>query len=133
MHQGGDEDREDGGDVQAGTLRPLGAADIAAYRRPFPTPGSCLPTLAFAREIPVGGEPVDVHDLILGNQQVLRYPERPIQLLHATPGAVIGPGEVQWCRDHGRLVDIEHLGAGAHLLPADLPPQIAGAVIGWGR
>lgn len=49
-----------------------------------------------------------------------------------TPGAVIGPGEVQWCRDHGRSVDIEHLSTGAHFLPEDLSPQIADAVVAWG-
>ncbi|MFD0631475.1 hypothetical protein ACFQ9X_07375 [Catenulispora yoronensis] len=35
----------------------IDAADLAAYREPFPDPRSRRPMLAWAREFPLGGEP----------------------------------------------------------------------------
>ena len=40
--------------------RPLGAAEMAAYRAPFTTRESRWPTLVFPRELPIEGEPADV-------------------------------------------------------------------------
>jgi len=52
-------------------------------------------------------------------------------LLHANPGAVIGPTEVAWCRDHGQALTIVDVGQGTHFLPEDRPAEIAAALCGW--
>lgn len=46
-------------------LRELTQAELAEYRRPFLNAGEDRrPTLAWPRQIPVGGEPADVHELM---------------------------------------------------------------------
>ncbi|TDC24530.1 hypothetical protein E1261_26040 [Kribbella albertanoniae] len=39
---------------------------------------------------------------VLADRALLADPDLPKLLLDASPGAVIGPAEVAWWRDHGR-------------------------------
>jgi haloalkane dehalogenase len=51
--------------LPGGTLRGLSEAEMAVYRRPYLEPGEPRrPTLTWPRQIPVAGEPRDVHDII---------------------------------------------------------------------
>lgn len=117
--------------LQSGTQRTLTETDMEAYRRPLSTPATRRVTLALAREIPIAGEPADVRDLVLDNQQVIADPDRATLLMYATPGAVIGPQEVEWAAQHGQALELADLGEGIHFLPEDRPQEIAEVVVRW--
>ena len=61
-------------------IRPLGEMEMNAYRRPFETRSSRLPTLVWPRELPIGGEPADVVAIVEGYGQWLL--ESPAQIVH---------------------------------------------------
>ncbi|WP_405064460.1 haloalkane dehalogenase [Kribbella sp. NBC_01505] len=117
--------------LPSGVLRTLTTEELDAYRAPFLDPLDRRTMLAWPREIPVNGEPADVTDVVIANQAVIADPTVPKLLIHATPGAVIGPTEVDWCRTHGRNLTIVDVGAGTHFLPEDRPLQIATALADW--
>lgn len=117
--------------LPAGVLRELTADELDAYRAPFPDPASRLPVWRWPQEIPIEGTPADVAELVTANQTVIADPAIPKLLIHATPGAVIGPAEVAWCRAHGRSLTIVDVGAGTHFLPEDRPAEIADALRRW--
>lgn len=117
--------------LPAGILRALTSEEWDAYRAPFVDPTSRWPMLRWVQEIPIDGHPPDVADLVTANQATIADPAIPKLLLHATPGAVIGQSEVDWCRRHGRSIDVVDLGAGTHFLPEDRPQEIATALLRW--
>lgn len=87
--------------------------------------------LSFVREIPIAGEPADVVRLVTRNKRVLATATVPMLLLHGTPGAVIGPAEVQWCQRNCRQLTVVDVGPGTHFLPEDRPSEIAAGLIRW--
>jgi haloalkane dehalogenase len=117
--------------LPSGMDHQLSDEEFAAYRAPYPDPAHRAPVLAWTRQIPVAGDPPDVTALVEGNQQVLATADVPMLLMHATPGAVIGAAEVDWCRRTCPGVDIVHVGGGTHFLPEDRPAEIAAALVDW--
>lgn len=117
--------------LPAGILRTLSQEELDAYRTPYRDPAARLPVWRWPQEIPIEGVPADVAAIVAANQMVLADPDLPKLLLHATPGAVIGPAEVAWCREHGQALTIVDLGPGTHFLPEDRPGEIAAALSDW--
>jgi len=74
-------------------LRKLEDAEMAEYRRPFERPGEDRrPTLTWPRQIPLGGEPVDVVEIVAAYSQWLKVTEVRKLFVNADPGAIlIGP------------------------------------------
>lgn len=119
--------------LPSGILRELSADEMDTYRKPFTDPRSREPMLAWAREIPIEGEPADVTEIVARNCDVLRDPAVPTLLLHGNPGVVVDEAEVRWCRTHGRSMSVVDVGAGLHFLPEDQPGPIAEAIVAWSR
>lgn len=117
--------------LPAGMNRVLSPEERAVYREPFPGPDDRKPVLAWARQIPVAGDPPDVHEIVVANQTtLLRGPARRL-LLHGTPGSVVPADVVAWCRARSTGLDIVNVGEGTHFLPEDQPAAIAGAIRSW--
>lgn len=112
-------------------LRGLSDEEMAVYRRPYLEPGeSRRPTLTFPREVPVAGEPADVHDAITGYAGWLATAEVPKLFVEAVPGVMFA--------DHRALARSwphqQHLTVpGSHLVPEDSPDEIGRAVAEWLR
>lgn len=117
--------------LPAGVVRALSSQEMDAYRGPFRDRSVRGPMWRWPQEIPIEGTPADVTALVRANQGVIADPGTPKLLLHANPGAVIGPTEVAWCRDHGQALTIVDVGHGTHFLPEDRPDEIAAALCGW--
>ncbi|MEV6417769.1 haloalkane dehalogenase [Kribbella sp. NPDC051718] len=117
--------------LPSGILRTLTAEELDAYRAPFANPLDRRTMLAWPREIPIEGEPADVAELVRANQTVITDPAVRKLLIHATPGAVIGPTEVERCRTNGQNLTIADIGPGIHFLPEDRPAEIATALTDW--
>ncbi|MGX9886656.1 haloalkane dehalogenase [Streptomyces sp. NPDC002276] len=121
--------------LPASTATPLGAADLAAYRAPYPTRESRRPLLRWARSMPLDGEPADVVTRIEAYDHWLTSsPDVPKLLLTFTPGAgtMMTSDIVAWCAANITALEIEHSDTVAgHHTPEDQPEVIAGAISGW--
>lgn len=111
--------------------RTLSADEMRAYRAPFPTPQSRRPILRLPNELPIEGEPADVHALLASAHAALRQSRYPKLLFTGNPGALVSPA---FAREFASgLIDIEivELGDGAHYLQEDHPAAIGRAVARW--
>jgi len=107
-------------------LRSLSEAEMAAYRSPFPTPASRLPTLVWARELPIGGEPADVTEVVETYGAWLAASEIPKLFINAEPGALLGPRAREFCRQWPNQTEITV--PGIHYLQEDSPHEIGAAL-----
>jgi hypothetical protein len=71
--------------------RALSDDEMTAYRAPFPTPESRRPILRPPNDLPIAGEPVDVHDTLEAAHVALAASEYPNVLCVGDPGALISP------------------------------------------
>jgi haloalkane dehalogenase len=117
--------------LPASTVRELGDEEMDAYRAPFKTPGSRRPIWRLANELPVAGEPADVHQMLAFAHDALRRSRYPKLLFSADPGALVSVEAAQ--EFAARLHDcrVVHLGAGRHYLQEDHPDAIGRAVADW--
>jgi len=112
------------------TQRALTADEMAEYRRPFLQAGDDRwPTLQWAREVPLSGEPADVHDRIAAYSVWLNTAPLPKLFIDAEPGVFI-TGRVRRLAssfpDQHRVVV-----AGLHFVQEDAPDEIGRAVADW--
>jgi haloalkane dehalogenase len=113
------------------TQRALSADEMAEYRRPFLQAGDDRwPTLQWAREVPLAGEPADVHDRIAAYSAWLTTAPQPKLFIDAEPGVFIRSGRIK------RLVSSfpnQHrvVVGGLHFVPEDSPDEIGLAIAGW--
>ncbi len=117
--------------LPSGVQRDLSAAEMATYRAPYREPRDREPLWRWPNEIPIEGSPADVHAIVSGNAAALAASPIPKLLLHAHPGAVIGPAEVAWCKRTLSNLTIVDLGSGTHFLPEDHPDAIGSALARW--
>jgi haloalkane dehalogenase len=120
--------------LPAGVLTGLSAADVAAYRNPYPTPQSRRPLLAWARSMPLDGEPQDVVARVEAYDRWLAASAEVPKLLltfDPGPGTMIGPELADWCRRHISALEVAACGPAGHHAPEDQPAAIAAAIAAW--
>jgi haloalkane dehalogenase len=116
---------------QHGSVRPLTAEALAEYQRPFPTPESRKPTLAFPRELPIGGTPSDTVAEISANGAWLASATIPKLMFHATPGAVAPAPVVEAIKATVTGLETISVGPGRHFLQEDNPQAIGEGLARW--
>ena len=112
-------------------LRTLSAEEMAAYRRPFAEPGEGRrPTLTFARQIPIDGEPADVTAIVAASGEWLKTSNVPKLFVKAEPGGILSADtDLDFVR---RLpAQTEVTVAGIHYVQEDSPHEIGQAIAGW--
>jgi haloalkane dehalogenase len=111
--------------------RTLNEEEMAVYRAPFPTPESRRPTWRLPNELPIEGQPADVHALLTGAHAALAASRYPKLLFVGDPGALVSPAFAE--RFAGALhgCELVRLGSGRHYLQEDHPGAIGGAVAEW--
>jgi haloalkane dehalogenase len=112
----------------------LDPRDRAVYAEPYPTPDSRRPLLAWARSMPVDGDPPDVHARVVAyGKWMATTPDVPKLLLAFTghPTLMVGPETVAWCREHVAGLEVVDGGVAGHVAPEDRPAEIATAVAEW--
>src|SRR6516225_3693858 len=112
-------------------LRTLSAEEMAEYRRPFAEPGDGRrPTLTWPRQIPIEGEPADVHAIATAYAGWLGKSNVPELFLKAEPGAILANDSlVDLVR--GWPVLTEKTVRGIHFVQEDSPDEIGKAIAGW--
>ena len=112
-------------------IRPLSEQEMNSYRAPYPTAESRKPVWKWPTEIPVSGEPRNVHNIVVNYQQWLQNTTVPKILLHATPGIMIKDAEVEWVKQNMKNVDVVHVGKGLHFIQEDNPDAIGSSLSDW--
>ncbi|WP_327290255.1 haloalkane dehalogenase [Streptomyces sp. NBC_01198] len=117
-----------------GVLTPLSEEDLAPYLAPYPTVESRRPLLAWARQIPVDGDPAELIPRIEAYGTWLgASPEVPKLLLTFTgsPTLLTGPALTDWCAGHISALTTVPCGPAGHHAAEDRPAEIAKAIAEW--
>jgi len=118
-----------------GVRTPVSDDDLAAYLAPYPDRESRRPLLAWARQIPLDGEPVElVTRMREFGTWMATSPDVPKLLLTFDGGAgslLIDATMTAWCRSHIAALDVTPCGPAAHHAPEDRPTEIAAAITTW--
>ena len=113
-------------------MRTLTDEEMSVYRRPFINPGEDRrPTLTWPRQIPIEGEPEDVHDIVKEYAAWLRETEIPKLFVNAEPGAILTGPQREFCRQFRNQTEVTV--AGTHFLQEDSPHEIGEAIAEWRR
>jgi haloalkane dehalogenase len=107
-------------------LRTLSVEEMNAYRAPFIERERRHTTLAWARELPIEGEPREVVDIVEGYGAWLAQSPIPKLLFSATPGALMTGRALAFCRTwpNQREVQVK----GVHYVQEDAPHEIGAAL-----
>jgi haloalkane dehalogenase len=117
--------------LPASVLRPLTAEEMGEYRRPFAAAGDGrLPTLVWPRQIPVAGEPADVHQACAAYAAWLASaPGLPKLFINAEPGSILTGAVRDFCRTWPDQAEVTV--PGIHFIQEDSGAQIGRAVASW--
>src|SRR3984885_9149134 len=110
-------------------LRKLTEAEMAEYRRPYPTPEDRWPTLTWPRQIPIAGEPADVVAIAADYSQWMAQNDLPKLFVNAEPGAILVGATRDFCRNWKNQTEITV--SGSHFIQEDSGPAIGRAVADW--
>jgi haloalkane dehalogenase len=117
-----------------GVLTPVSDEDLEVYLAPYPTRESRRPLLAWARQIPLGGEPAAVVARIEAYDAWLAASTDVPKLLmtfEGSPTLLIDEKFAHWCATHIASLETVACGQAAHHAPEDRPDEIAAAVSAW--
>ncbi|QBD76828.1 haloalkane dehalogenase [Ktedonosporobacter rubrisoli] len=110
-------------------LRTLTEEEMNAYRRPFAGPGEARrPTLSWARQLPVDGEPAEIVEIVTASARWLSQSPVPKLLIQAIPG-VHDPNELALQRAWPQLRTVSV--RGHHTPQEDSPDEIGKAIASW--
>ena len=108
-------------------MRQLTDAEMEEYRRPYVEGGETRrPTHTWPNELPVEGEPADVHTIVKAYGDWLSQSEVPKLFIDAEPGAVLTGPYREFCRSWPN--QIESTVRGLHYVQEDSPNEIAESV-----
>jgi haloalkane dehalogenase len=110
-------------------LRKLTEAEMAEYRRPYPTAADRWPTLTWPRQIPIAGEPADVVAIAADYSQWMTQNDVPKLFVNAEPGAILIGAPREFCRGWKNQTEVTV--PGSHFIQEDSGPAIGRAVAGW--
>lgn len=119
--------------LPASVLRPLGEAEMAAYRAPFPDRASRRVMFELLRSAPVGGEPAATAAAMGRVEAWWRATALPKLVLYADPSRLTPEPLVRWALANLRNVETAYVGRGIHFLQEDEPEAIGRAVAEWLR
>ncbi len=111
-------------------LRKLSDEEMNRYREPYPDRESRRPLWRWPNEIPIDGEPADVHEIVKAYSEWLGKSPLPKLLLWAQPGAILR-NLVGWCEETVANLKSLQVGAGVHFLQEDDPHGIGEAIAQW--
>ena len=111
-------------------LRRLTEAEMAVYRRPFERPGEDRrPTLTWPRQIPIEGQPEDVHRIVSEYSDWLQATDVPKLFINAAPGAILTGAQRDFCRSFKNQEEVTV--CGLHFIQEDSPEEIGRAIRDW--
>jgi haloalkane dehalogenase len=113
--------------------RPLGDAARGEYGLPYQTVESRLPTWAWPREVPIGGEPATTVSLMQDIQTFMGATDMPVLLAYADPGVLVPPAALPFYSGLIKNIEAAYIGPGLHFIQEDQPTAIGRALVDWLR
>ena len=112
-------------------MRKLTEEEMDEYRRPFAESGEARrPTLSWPREIPIEGEPADVHEIVRSYAAWLpTSSDLPKLFINAEPGAILTGKQRDFCRTWPKQTEVTV--RGVHFIQEDSHAQIGRAIADW--
>jgi haloalkane dehalogenase len=117
-----------------GVLTPVSERDLEVYLAPYPTRESRRPLLAWARQMPIGGEPAGlIRRIETYDAWLAASPQVPKLLMtfEGSPTLLITETMADWCASHVAALEIAHCGKAGHHASEDRPVEIAAALSAW--
>ncbi|WP_281385112.1 haloalkane dehalogenase [Cohnella nanjingensis] len=110
-------------------LRKLTEEEMRQYRRPFAEPGEARrPTLAWARQLPIDGEPADVTAIVTAYGEWLAQSPIPKLFIQADPGTM-PQSHIEFCRTWPAQTEVTV--RGLHYPQEDAPAEVGEALAAW--
>ena len=110
--------------------RELTEEEMAEYRRPFGEAGEDRrPTLSWPRELPIGGEPADVVEIVQSYADWLKQSDIPKLFINADPGAILVGRQREFCRSWPNQDEVTV--PGIHFIQEDSADAIGHAIADW--
>jgi len=109
--------------LPASVLRGLTEEEMTVYRRPYLEKGEFRrPTLTWPREIPIEGQPSDVHQIVADYATWLVQSDIPKLFINADPGSILIGKQREFCRSwaHQQEITVN----GRHFIQEDSPDEI---------
>jgi haloalkane dehalogenase len=117
-----------------GVLTPVSDQDLEAYLAPYPTRDSRRPILAWARQMPLGGEPaelvarIEAYDAWLAASNAV---PKLLMIFEGSPTLLINKEMADWCAANIAALETVPCGQAGHHAPEDRPTEIAVAISAW--
>jgi haloalkane dehalogenase len=116
--------------LPASIQRKLTDEEMNEYRRPFASPGEDRrPTLTWPREIPLGGEPGEVAEIVDHYAEWLSLSEVPKLFVNAEPGTILVGRQREFCRTWPNQTEVTV--GGIHFIQEDSADEIGRALAQW--
>jgi len=110
-------------------LRGLTDEEMEVYRAPFVEPKHRRPTLTWPQQIPLGGEPADVVEIVGAYSEWLSESDVPKLFINAEPGAILTGKQREFCRTWPNQTEVTV--PGSHFIQEDSPDEIGTAISEW--
>lgn len=118
------------GILPSAIIRKMSDTEMAVYRMPFLNAGEDRrPTLTWPRQIPIEGEPKEVHDIVTAYANWLPETEFPKLFINADPGSILLDHARTFVRSWKNVT--ETTVAGTHFIQEDSPHEIGEALRDW--
>ena len=111
-------------------IRPMSETEMAVYRMPYLNAGEDRrPTLTWPRQIPIEGEPKEVHDIVADYAKWLPETGFPKLFINADPGSILLDPARAFVRSWKNVT--EATVSGTHFIQEDSPHEIGEALRAW--
>jgi len=111
-------------------MRDLTEEEMEVYRAPYVDGGERRrPTLTWPREIPIDGDPADVHDIVVAYGKWLETGDVPKLFINAEPCSILTGPQREYCRSWANQTEVTV--PGFHFIQEDSPNEIGEAIRNW--
>jgi len=117
--------------LPGGILRELSEEEMNQYLEPYPTVESRKPVWMWPNEIPIDGQPSDVHKIVTDYNQWLQETEIPKILFYVKPGTLVPSPMVEWSEANLKNLETVYVGEGIHFIQEDHPDEIGQGLDEW--
>lgn len=112
-------------------VRKLSDEEMNYYREPYLEVSTRKPLWRWPNEIPIGGEPADVVEIVTAYYQKLQASELPKILFHASPGAIVTAPVVEMAKQSLKNLTLVDVGHAIHFIQEDNPGLIGTELAKW--
>ena len=112
-------------------VRKLTDEEMDHYREPYKEESARKPIWRWPNELPIEGEPADVHEAATAYHEWLQQTEMAKILFHATPGALMTAPVVESLKKTMKNLTTVDIGPGVHFVQEDNPHKIGSEFVKW--